>query len=95
MAAQQPGRHPVPPYNAKPVRFARLETTKEILMKKQERSSTTLVTHIDDIAAIGTELSDTHLRLVAGAARNCTWEPSSSYTEPGKSDPARDCSDQP
>jgi hypothetical protein len=62
-------------------------------MKKQERSSTPLVTTIDDIAAIGTTLSDAHLRLVAGAARKCTWEPSSSMTEPGTYDPARDCSD--
>jgi len=64
-------------------------------MKKQERSSTPLVTTIDDIAAIGTTLSDAHLRLVAGAARNCTWEPTGSYTEPGKPDRQRECSDYP
>ena len=61
-------------------------------MKTQDHVGTTLSTHIADISAIGHEISDAHLRLVFGA-RRCTWEPSSSYSEPGKPDPARDCSD--
>ncbi len=53
-------------------------------MKKQNSINTTLHTNIEDISAIGNELSDEHLRLVAGAAKkgrtytgrtyiNCCW----------------------
>ena len=62
--------------------------------KKQERSSTTLVTIMDDIAAIDTELSDAHLRLVAGAARKCTWERCVTNLLDGGIDVSMCCADQ-
>ncbi len=58
-------------------------------MKKQNHVGTTLHTNIEDISAIGNELSDEHLRLVSGAARKC-WVRSASYTNPGEPDRARD-----
>ena len=44
-------------------------------MKTQDYVSTTLHTHIEDISAIGNELSDEHLRLVpGGAGKQCTYD---------------------
>jgi hypothetical protein len=60
-------------------------------MKKQHDINTTVRTIIEDISSIGNELSDEHLRLVAGGAkpRKC-WVRSSSYSVPGKPDRAQD-----
>jgi hypothetical protein len=38
-------------------------------MKKQERVSATVRTNIEEISTVGNELSDEHLRLVAGGGK--------------------------
>ena len=60
-------------------------------MKKHNDIQSTFRTKIEDICALGNELSDEHLRLVSGGAkpRKC-WVRSSSYSVPGKPDNAQD-----